>query len=117
MKLISWNCHGMGNASAVRGLLDLQKQEDPDILFLAETKMDTRKIEKFRWMLGLANMVCKSCVGKSGGLALFWRKCIYVNLQTMSKYFIDATVTTDEGSWRFTGLYGEPNSKKKAITW
>jgi exonuclease III len=47
MKLISWNCYGMGNAAAVRGLLDLHKREDPDILFLEETKMDNRKIENF----------------------------------------------------------------------
>jgi hypothetical protein len=27
MKIISWNYRGLGNASAVRGLLDLQKRE------------------------------------------------------------------------------------------
>jgi exonuclease III len=45
MKVIAWNCRGLGNDRAVRGLLNVQKEEDPDILFLSETKMDERKIK------------------------------------------------------------------------
>ncbi|RLN08650.1 hypothetical protein C2845_PM11G28210 [Panicum miliaceum] len=40
MRLITWNCWGLGNGPAIRGLLDVQKREPPDILFLAETKRD-----------------------------------------------------------------------------
>jgi hypothetical protein len=62
MKIISWNC---------RCLVTLQQfggfwiSEDPDTLFLVETEMDKRKVEKLRWMLGLINMLNKLCVGKS----------------------------------------------------
>lgn len=67
MKLVGWNCRGMGNRPAVRGLLDLQKSEGMDVLFLSETKLDTRRMQRFRWMLGLTGMVVKDCVGKGGG--------------------------------------------------
>jgi len=69
----------LGNGPAIRGLLNLQKEEDPDILFLSVTKMDERRIEGLRWKLGLTNLVVKDCVGKSGGLAIFWKK--EINLQ------------------------------------
>jgi len=38
MIVLSWNCRGLGNLSAVRALKRLVKDEDPDILFLSETK-------------------------------------------------------------------------------
>jgi exonuclease III len=66
MKLVSWNCRGLGNRPAVRGLLDLQKSEKADVLFLSETKLDRRRMEKFRWMLGLTNMVVNEAVGQGG---------------------------------------------------
>jgi hypothetical protein len=75
--------------------------------------MDSRKIEKFRWMLGLTNMVHKACIGKSGGIALFWRNGVDVIIQTMSKYFNDVVIISDEASWRLLRLYGEPNLDKK----
>jgi exonuclease III len=66
MKIVAWNCRGLGNRPAVRGLMDLQKSEAADILFLSEMKLDRRMMERFRWMLGLPNMVVKDAVGKGG---------------------------------------------------
>ena len=36
MKIIAWNYQGLGNGSAVRDLLNVQKEEDHDILFGGE---------------------------------------------------------------------------------
>jgi exonuclease III len=80
MRLGSWNCRGMGNGSAVRGLLDFQKQEDPDVLFLCETKMVKSNLHKFKRLLGMYGMVARDCEGKSGGVVMFWKKEINVKL-------------------------------------
>ena len=71
MKIVAWNCRGMGNGLAVSGLLDIQKKEVPDILFLSETKLTEKSLGKFRIKLGLMHMVARDCDGKSGGIALF----------------------------------------------
>jgi exonuclease III len=118
MKIVAWNCRGLGKSPAVRGLLSLQKEEDPDILFLSETKMDRNKIEGLRWRLGLTNMVVKDCSGKSGGLAIFWRKGVNFQLRTVARLYIDGDVVEGDGFvWRLTGFYGGPHSDKKELSW
>ncbi|XP_045083714.1 uncharacterized protein [Aegilops tauschii subsp. strangulata] len=46
MKIIGWNCRGLGNGPAVRSLLELGRMEEPDVLFLAETKMSDKELER-----------------------------------------------------------------------
>jgi exonuclease III len=118
MRIAGWNGRVLGNGPAIRGLLDLQKKVDPDILFISETKMDGKRLEWLRWKLGLTNMVAKDCEGQSGGLALFWRSSVNLKAGLKSRYHIDAEITEADGfKWRFTGIYGEPKSDAKEATW
>jgi exonuclease III len=39
MKILSWNCRGLGKPSAVRDLRQLIKTHQPDLIFLSETKL------------------------------------------------------------------------------
>ena len=78
MKLLAWNCRGLGNAPAVRGLLRCHKAEEADILFLSETKLDDKRMLVFKKKLGMANMEVVDCEGKGwkllrfGGEGLMW---------------------------------------------
>ncbi|CAM8910773.1 unnamed protein product [Rhodiola kirilowii] len=40
MKLLSWNCRGVGGPRAVRSLCDVVRPHRPSILGLIETKKD-----------------------------------------------------------------------------
>ena len=97
MRITVWNCRGLRNGPIVRGLLDLQKQEDPDVLFLSEIRMDERGMETFKGMLGMGNMIVKECDGKSGGLALLWKREINLELHNYSRYHIDVEMIENDG--------------------
>jgi hypothetical protein len=112
------NWRGLGNGPTVRALLDFKKREDPDVLFLSKTKLSEDRLEWWRWKLEMPNMVGKSCDGHSGWLALFWKNSVNLKAGLKSKYHIDAEITEEDGFvWRFTGIYGEPKSDAKEITW
>jgi exonuclease III len=118
MKLLAWNCRGLGNAPAVRGLLNCQKLERADVLFLSETKSDEKKMRLLRVKLGLENMEVVDCEGRGGGLAVMWRRGINMELKSKSKNHIDLEVSESGGDpWRFTGIYGESQEGMKYKTW
>jgi hypothetical protein len=118
MKISSQNCWELGNQPAVQGLHDLVREEEPDILFLSETKLTEKEMERFRWSLKMPNMIVQNCRGRSGGLALFWRKGVDVSLRWKGRYHIDVNVVEANGvKWRFTGIYGESKQGQKENTW
>ena len=97
MRLITWNCWGLRNGPAIRGLLDIQKREAPDVLFLSETKHDGKWMEWLRWKLEMPNMLVRDSDGASGGLALFWRRGVDVDVKSLSKYHIDSIIKEEDG--------------------
>ena len=75
-------------------------------------------MEWLRWKLNMQNMIVVDSKGRSGGLALFWRKGVEVHLHWKGRYHIDMDVVEDNGEkWRFTGIYGESKSGEKENTW
>ena len=118
MKIAVWNCQGLNNSTAVRGLLNFQKSEGVDILFLSETCMTEKRMMRFKQKLQLENMVAVDSVGKGGGIAVLWRGGIDVMIRGKSKNYIDMVIKEDDGRrWRFTGIYGESRAELKHETW
>jgi hypothetical protein len=74
-------------------------------------------MEWLQWSLGFWHGVCVEAKGKGGGLALWWRDGIDVSVHSWCQYFIDAKITSEAGSWRFTGIYGEPRTELTEKTW
>lgn len=80
MSLISWNCRGLENPRTVKALQKVVQQKEPILVFLTETKLNKERVEivkdkcnfKFSWVV--------PCVGRSGGLALFWKEGIKVEV-------------------------------------
>ena len=69
MRALGWNCRGLGNSRSVRALRNLVQQWDPDFVFLSETKLKKRSMEKKKMSVGFINGLIIPSHGRSGGLA------------------------------------------------
>jgi ribonuclease HI len=116
MKIVAWNCRGLQSSRAVRALREVRGRLNPDVFFLSETHLDNAKADNLRRKVGFDHMAVHESDGRSGGLLLLWKSKVRIRVEEVSKYYIDAVVDED-GGWRFTGLYGEPEWHRKALTW
>ncbi|KAL5574765.1 hypothetical protein UlMin_016464 [Ulmus minor] len=68
--------------------------------------------------LGYTGMLTWEREGKSGGLCLLWSDSIHVQLLSGFRGHIDVQVTShDSTCWRFTGLYGNPDTSLRTQFW
>lgn len=70
MKILSLNCRGLSNLSAIPNLKRLAQKHQPDIIFLSETLAKARKLEMVRVMLKFEGCLTIEVEGRSGGLAV-----------------------------------------------
>ena len=82
----------------------------PILFFLMETKLVVSEMDGIKEGLNRSQGLVVLSKGRSGGLALLWKKELKVDMQTFSDNHIDAIV--DQGvsghHWRITGFYGNP---------
>ena len=66
----------------------------------------------------MPNMVVKDSDGRSGGLAMLWKRGVNVSLRWKGKYHIDVDVVEENGiKWMLIGIYEESKSGEKDKTW
>ncbi|XP_056688805.1 uncharacterized protein [Spinacia oleracea] len=89
MSILSLNCRGLGNPNEADDLRDLIRREVPSLVFLSETKLSGVEFGRVKRRLGDFEGLAVDSMGRSGGVALLWRKEIEVELRTMSVHHID----------------------------
>jgi exonuclease III len=119
MSLISWNCQGLGNPWTVRNLYELVKENNPDVLFLIETRMKAVQIDKIRRRLHFSFAFPMPSRGRKGGLAILWRDMVDLEIKNYSHSHIDAIVQdpTEKIMWCLTGFYGSPKRCNQPESW
>ncbi|PPE00497.1 hypothetical protein GOBAR_DD02478 [Gossypium barbadense] len=118
MKILSWNCRGVGNPVTVRELKQLLVANVPDVIFLCKTKIHSNGFSRIHSMCGMEGCLVVRSKRKSGGLELIWREGIRVTMQNYSKYHIDSLVSMDDGeTFRFTGFYGQTDPNLRQQSW
>ncbi|KAK9684875.1 hypothetical protein RND81_10G239000 [Saponaria officinalis] len=117
MSIISLNCRGLGKNSAINGLRDLLRREAPVVVFLCETKLHSCEMDKVKDKLGGYRGVAVDSAGRSGGLALLWRKEIRCELRSMAQHYMDFTIHFGDHQWRLTSFYGWPEVSNHHLSW
>ncbi|KAH1108543.1 hypothetical protein J1N35_012311 [Gossypium stocksii] len=72
MKTISWNICRLESPRALRRLRHLLKQHNPQMVFLMETKLNKKCMEKVRRSYGFMNGIEVEADGSRSGLCLAW---------------------------------------------
>ncbi|XP_074271387.1 uncharacterized protein LOC141595323 [Silene latifolia] len=87
------------------------------MMFLSETKLSGRELRTVRAKFeGFEGLEVDS-VGRSGGLAFWWKKKVNCEFVSASVHHMDFIIHEKTGDWRVTGFYGWPVVADRHLSW
>lgn len=114
MKILHWNCQGLGSPLTISNLKDIRKSSKPDIMLLVETK----NVNTLSKELGYAHSFVVNPNGLSGGLAIFWDDNVQIDfLDEPALYCTDMYVTEGVNTFFLFYIYGNPVRKYRNALW
>lgn len=119
MKLIAWNCRGMGRGAAVRFLRSLVRSQRPDLLFLCETKIKAPILQVKLLRLGFPSLCQVPLVGTKGGLVVAWKESVEVEPINLGRFQITCLVYSDppHQPWMLSCIHGPSSWANKPGFW
>ncbi|XP_042939568.1 uncharacterized protein LOC122274610 [Carya illinoinensis] len=119
MKILSWNCRGLGKPRTVQSLCMLVKEQVPDMVFLMETKLFYGRALKVEERFRFEGVIVVESVGRSGALMIMWRQKERIVLVNYSQRHINVLVQEEgrRGKWLLTCFYGQPEARYRGEAW
>lgn len=117
MKLLCWNCRGIGNASMIRALKAQIKMAKPNLIFLSETKSLASRMGFVRNAIRFDNMLVVEANGQAGGLCILWKNVWLIKEVEFNKNHIAVTISDAICEWLMVGFYGPSYFSKKKKAW
>ena len=94
---IVWNCRGLENQLTVQELVDLVQAKAPSVVFLAETLADEARLDYVKDRIHFDKKFFVQKVTRGGGLVLYWKNDIKVDVESSSLNHIDAIINKNLG--------------------
>lgn len=119
MKLIIWNCQGIGGDLTVDNLVEQNQLLTPDLMVMLETKNKSRRFDFLRRRLRMDFMHPMEPKGIRGGMCLFWRDFSMVTLVKSEEYVIEAKIWDGNNSynWHLFAIYASTDERKRKTQW
>lgn len=107
MKILVWNCQGIGGALTVPNLMEQNKLHSPEVVVLLETKIKGFQLAFLKRKLGMQCMHGVDANGLSGGLIFIWKDPQIVVVAKYSDYYIEVLVTDAHRNvlWHLIAVY------------
>ncbi|XP_015959424.1 uncharacterized protein LOC107483307 [Arachis duranensis] len=115
MKMLMWNCRGLGKTLTVHNIQGINRSHSPEVMFLCETKNNSSFVTRQCERLGFPNSFCVNPIGVAGGLVLAWRTEVQINVMESASFFIHFKVldTSRNKFWNVIAvhLHSEENQR------
>ncbi|XP_027067675.1 uncharacterized protein [Coffea arabica] len=119
MRIVVWNCQGVGSPLTVPQLREVNNLSSPSIFFLSETKNRKSVIDRIARRLRLDNNVTVEAMNRAGGMALLWTKDTQIVEVTTTAFTIEAKIegNDSQGAWWFIGVYASCEQRIRKEQW
>lgn len=102
----------------VQHIRELRQQASLDIIFLMETKnLDPFVLKELNFLDPDRHFLVPPARPSSGGLALYWKQDIDLQILSSSKNLIDTVILYKGATVHVTFVYGEPEVSNRNIIW
>ncbi|XP_023640809.1 uncharacterized protein LOC111831200 [Capsella rubella] len=102
----------------VRRLKEIHKKFLLDIIFLMETKNSDKVVfEKMEGLNFTSSCLISPQGHGGGGLALFWKSELEINVLSSSQNFIDTSIKIKGKNFFATFVYGDPEKSNRKLVW
>lgn len=120
MKILAWNCRGIGGNSTVSQLKESIRFQNPDIVFLSETKHSIDVIRKVSKQLKCEDRwLVKEPNGRKGGMFVTWDQRIEVKLFLIHEFCIEIKIRNEDrnSDLRIILIYASIDLRERQEQW